>query len=115
MWGSRAIVRDDFQDDAFDDRDFGYPRLVQRPDGKLAAVHLVIGMQIGHTWPHINPPIRGGQASHKSLVVLITKGVVVYLRIDNPTVYLQYRIKCESVDIHWRQMRKGNPVQLADA
>ncbi|MHC4155535.1 MAG: sialidase family protein [Planctomycetota bacterium] len=38
-WGPEVILRDDFQVDSFDDRDFGYPRLVQRPDGKLVAIY----------------------------------------------------------------------------
>jgi hypothetical protein len=38
-WGPEIILRDDFQVDRFDDRDFGYPRLVQRPDGKLVAIY----------------------------------------------------------------------------
>jgi hypothetical protein len=38
-WGREIILRDDFQVDSFDDKDFGYPRLVQRPDGKLVAVY----------------------------------------------------------------------------
>ncbi|MHC4645695.1 MAG: sialidase family protein [Planctomycetota bacterium] len=38
-WGPEVILRDDFQVDSFDDRDFGYPRLMQRPDGKLVAIY----------------------------------------------------------------------------
>jgi hypothetical protein len=38
-WGPEVILRDDFQVDSFDDRDLGYPRLVQRPDGKLVAIY----------------------------------------------------------------------------
>jgi len=38
-WGPEVILRDDFQVDSFDDRDFGYPRLVQRPNGKLVAIY----------------------------------------------------------------------------
>ncbi|MHC4215729.1 MAG: sialidase family protein [Planctomycetota bacterium] len=38
-WGPEIILRDDFQVDRFDDRDFGYPRVVQRPDGKLVALY----------------------------------------------------------------------------
>jgi hypothetical protein len=55
MSGSRAIVRDDFQDDAFDDRDFGYRRLVQRPDGKLAAVYYLATKE--HPQQHIEAMI----------------------------------------------------------
>ena len=38
-WGPEIILRDDFQVDKFDDNDFGYPRLVQRPDGKMIAIY----------------------------------------------------------------------------
>jgi hypothetical protein len=38
-WGPEVVLRDDFQVDSFDDRDFGYPRLLQRPDGKLVAIY----------------------------------------------------------------------------
>ena len=38
-WGPEIILRDDFQVDAFDDRDFGYPRLVEVPGGKLVALY----------------------------------------------------------------------------
>jgi hypothetical protein len=38
-WGPEIILRDDFQVDSFDDRDFGYPRIVQRPDGRLVAIY----------------------------------------------------------------------------
>jgi hypothetical protein len=38
-WGPEIILRDDFEVDSFDDRDFGYPRVVQRPDGKLVAIY----------------------------------------------------------------------------
>jgi hypothetical protein len=37
-WGKEFIIRDDFQ--SVDDwADLGYPRLVQRPDGKLVAMY----------------------------------------------------------------------------
>lgn len=39
VWGPEIILRDDFQVDKFGDNDFGYPRLVQRPDGKLVAIY----------------------------------------------------------------------------
>lgn len=38
-WGLEIILRDDFQVDKFGDNDFGYPRLVQRPDGRLVAIY----------------------------------------------------------------------------
>jgi hypothetical protein len=38
-WGPEIILRNDFQVDSFDDKDFGYPRLLQRPDGKLVAIY----------------------------------------------------------------------------
>ncbi|MHC4636678.1 MAG: sialidase family protein [Planctomycetota bacterium] len=38
-WGLEIILRDDFQVDKFGDHDFGYPRIVQRPDGKLVAIY----------------------------------------------------------------------------
>jgi len=38
-WHKEIILRDDFQADSRDDPDLGYPRLVQRPDGKLVAMY----------------------------------------------------------------------------
>ena len=38
-WGPEIILRNDFQVDKFDDNDFGYPRVLQRPDGKLVAIY----------------------------------------------------------------------------
>jgi len=38
-WGPEIVFRDDYQVDSFGDRDLGYPRLVQRPDGKLVAIY----------------------------------------------------------------------------
>jgi len=38
-WGEEFVLRDDFQVDSKDDPDLGYPRLVQRPDGKLVAMY----------------------------------------------------------------------------
>jgi len=38
-WGPEIVLRNDFQADKFDDPDLGYPRLVQRPDGKLVAIY----------------------------------------------------------------------------
>ena len=38
-WGAEIVLRDDFQVDKFNDPDLGYPRLVQRPDGKLVAMY----------------------------------------------------------------------------
>jgi hypothetical protein len=38
-WGPEIILKDDFQDDKFEDRDLGYPRLVERPDGQLVAIY----------------------------------------------------------------------------
>ncbi len=34
-WSGEVILRDDFKPDKLGDADFGYPRLAQRPDGKL--------------------------------------------------------------------------------
>lgn len=34
-WGPERVLREDFKPDRFGDADFGYPRLTQRPDGKL--------------------------------------------------------------------------------
>ena len=38
-WGPELVLRDDYQVDSFGDRDLGYPRLVQRRDGKLVAIY----------------------------------------------------------------------------
>lgn len=38
-WGPEIILRDDLQVDKFGDTDLGYPRLTQRPDGKLVALY----------------------------------------------------------------------------
>jgi hypothetical protein len=38
-WGEEVVLRDDFQADAHDDADFGYPRVVQRGDGRLVAMY----------------------------------------------------------------------------
>jgi hypothetical protein len=38
-WADEMVVRDDFQDDKFDDKDFGYPRLVQNDRGELVAMY----------------------------------------------------------------------------
>jgi len=38
-WGREIVLRDDFQVDSFNDPDLGYPRLVQRADGKLVAMY----------------------------------------------------------------------------
>ncbi|MHC4624823.1 MAG: exo-alpha-sialidase, partial [Planctomycetota bacterium] len=38
-WGPEIVLRDDYQVDSFDDPDLGYPRLVQRWDGKLVAMY----------------------------------------------------------------------------
>ena len=37
-WGDEFIIRDDYQS-VEDDADLGYPRLVQRPDGRLVAMY----------------------------------------------------------------------------
>ena len=34
-WGPEIVLRDDYMADKFGNSDFGYPRLVQRPDGKI--------------------------------------------------------------------------------
>ena len=38
-WLEEFTIRDDFKRDSEDDPDLGYPRIVQRPDGKLVAVY----------------------------------------------------------------------------
>ena len=38
-WADEIVVRDDFQPDKFDDKDFGYPRLVQNDRGELVAMY----------------------------------------------------------------------------
>jgi len=38
-WQREIILRDDFQVDKFGDNDFGYARVLQRPDGKLVAIY----------------------------------------------------------------------------
>jgi hypothetical protein len=38
-WGREIGLRDDYQTDSFGDPDLGYPRLVQRLDGKLVAIY----------------------------------------------------------------------------
>jgi hypothetical protein len=38
-WADEMVVRDDFQPDKFDDKDFGYPRLVQNDRGELVAMY----------------------------------------------------------------------------
>jgi hypothetical protein len=38
-WGNEVVLRDDYQTDAHNDADLGYPRVVQRGDGKLLAMY----------------------------------------------------------------------------
>ena len=38
-WGAEVVLRDGYQPDQFGDADFGYPRMFQRPDGKLVTVY----------------------------------------------------------------------------
>ena len=38
-WGEPIELRTDYQPDQFGDSDLGYPRLVQRPDGKLVTIY----------------------------------------------------------------------------
>ena len=38
-WGEGITLRQDFLADKHDEPDFGYPRVVQRPDGKLLAMY----------------------------------------------------------------------------
>jgi hypothetical protein len=38
-WEREIVLRDDFQVDSFDDPDLGYPRLVQRADGRLVCMY----------------------------------------------------------------------------
>jgi len=38
-WGPEVVLRDDFQADEHGDPDFGYPRLFQRPDGRLVVTY----------------------------------------------------------------------------
>ncbi|MHC4333063.1 MAG: sialidase family protein [Planctomycetota bacterium] len=38
-WGQELTLRDDYEEDSFDDPDLGYPRLVQRPDGMLVTMY----------------------------------------------------------------------------
>jgi hypothetical protein len=38
-WGKEIVLRDDYQTDSFNDADLGYPRVVQRADGKVVAMY----------------------------------------------------------------------------
>lgn len=38
-WGEELSLRDGYKADQFDEADLGYPRLFQRPDGKMVAVY----------------------------------------------------------------------------
>jgi hypothetical protein len=38
-WGREIVLRDDYQADSFNNADLGYPRVVQRADGKLVVVY----------------------------------------------------------------------------
>jgi len=38
-WGNDTVLRSDFQRDAFDDPDLGYPRVCQRADGQMIAIY----------------------------------------------------------------------------
>ena len=38
-WGPEIVLRNDFQADKYDDADLGYPRMVQRPDGKVVTIY----------------------------------------------------------------------------
>jgi hypothetical protein len=38
-WGREYILRNDYQTDSLNDPDLGYPRVVERPDGKLVAMY----------------------------------------------------------------------------
>ena len=38
-WGKEILLRDDYLADSFNDADFGYPRVVQRADGKLVVMY----------------------------------------------------------------------------
>jgi len=38
-WGAEIVLRDDFKADSENDPDFGYARMVQRPDGKLVTMY----------------------------------------------------------------------------
>ncbi|MHC4624892.1 MAG: exo-alpha-sialidase [Planctomycetota bacterium] len=38
-WGNEIVLRDDYQVDSFEDPDLGYPRLVQRADGRLVTMY----------------------------------------------------------------------------
>lgn len=38
-WGPEIVLRDDYRADRFSDSDFGYPRLVQLPDGRITAFY----------------------------------------------------------------------------
>jgi hypothetical protein len=38
-WSKEIVLRDDFLADSFNDADFGYPRVVQRADGKLVVMY----------------------------------------------------------------------------
>lgn len=38
-WGDEQVLRDDFQPDAYNDNDFGYPRLAQIKDGTIVAMY----------------------------------------------------------------------------
>ncbi len=38
-WGKEIVIRNDFAADSYGDSDFGYPRAIQRSDGKIVAVY----------------------------------------------------------------------------
>jgi hypothetical protein len=38
-WSRTCVLRDDYQLDTYKDPDLGYPRLIERPDGKLVAIY----------------------------------------------------------------------------
>jgi hypothetical protein len=38
-WGSEIIVRDDFRADEYNNSDLGYPRMVQRSDGRIVTMY----------------------------------------------------------------------------
>jgi hypothetical protein len=45
-WGDEMVVRDDFQDGKFNDKDFGYPRLAVNQQNKLVVMYYWASGQI---------------------------------------------------------------------
>ncbi|MBM3187467.1 MAG: exo-alpha-sialidase [Chloroflexi bacterium] len=48
-WGEETVLRADYQADAYDEPDLGYPRVVQRSDGQLVAIYYWAARAIPHS------------------------------------------------------------------